>query len=113
VPHLFQANILRLARVLLPHHIGIAPPGPFHHRKIQGDQMSAPTPEQSARKILSIFAEKNVRVGEILMAGQVNLAFLNDGIFRAEDYTAGCNYAQQRGWLEFNGSTIKLLKTGD
>jgi len=74
--------------------------------------MSTPTPEESARKILSIFAEKNVRVGEILMAGQVNLAFLNDTNFRAEDYTVGANYAQQHGWLEFKGTTVKLLKTG-
>jgi hypothetical protein len=72
--------------------------------------MSKPTPEESARKILSIFAEKNIRVGEILMAGQVNRAFLNDRNLRGEDYSEGVQYAQQNGWLEFNGATVRLLK---
>jgi hypothetical protein len=88
--------------------ISALPVGSF----ITENLMSTPNPEESARKILSIFAEKNVSVGEILMAGQVNLGFLNDRKFRAEDYTVGANYAQQHGWLEFKGTTVKLLKTG-
>ncbi|WP_316207607.1 MULTISPECIES: hypothetical protein [unclassified Bradyrhizobium] len=73
---------------------------------------TTPSPEQSARKLLSIFAEKNIRAGEILMAGHVQMAFQRDTRFRASDYSAGAQYAHERNWLQFSATTVKLLEEG-
>jgi len=58
-----------------------------------------PTAEQSARAILGIFKTHNVRAGQVLMAGAVNVPFLQSG-YQAEDYAAGLKYAEEKGWLE-------------
>ena len=68
------------------------------------------SPEESARKILAIFASKNIRAGQILTAGQVNLQFLTTG-GGAEEYAAGAEYALAHGWLE-QSSTFKLTEAG-
>jgi hypothetical protein len=48
-----------------------------------------------------------------MLQNRINLAFLNDTKYRAADYAAGAEYAQQHGWLEFKGTTIRLLKASD
>jgi hypothetical protein len=72
-----------------------------------------PTPEESAKAILAIFKSKNVRAGAILMAGQVNMEFLNDG-GKASDYSSGLQYAIDKGWLEHatGGTGLRLTQTG-
>ena len=71
-----------------------------------------PYTDESARAILQIFAEKNVRENEILMAGQVNLRFLENPKYRAEDYAAGLSYAIEKGWLVNEGTKLRLTPTG-
>ena len=71
-----------------------------------------PYTDESARAILQIFADKNVRAGGGLMAGAVNMTFLNDQKYRAEDYAAGLSYAVEKGWLTIEGTKIRLTETG-
>lgn len=71
-----------------------------------------PYSDESARAILQIFAARNVRAGEILMAGAVNSSFLNDPRHRAEDYAAGLSYAVEKGWVTDEGTMIRLTETG-
>jgi hypothetical protein len=60
---------------------------------------TVPTPEVSARAILSFLKLKDVRPNEMLAAGQVNHQFLTNG-GKAADYAEGIQYATERGWLE-------------
>jgi hypothetical protein len=71
-----------------------------------------PFTDESARAILQIFSDSNVRENEILMAGQVNMRFLSDGRFRAEDYAAGLSYAVEKGWIIDEGNTLRLTPAG-
>ena len=71
-----------------------------------------PTPEESARAILSVFKSKDVRPNEMLMAGQVNLQFLTDG-GKGADYAKGVKYAIEQRWLEpLTNHRIRLTETG-
>jgi hypothetical protein len=71
-----------------------------------------PTPEESARTILSIFGAHNVRPGNVLMAGALNIQFLRDGRTAAE-YAAGLQYAESNGWLEAGpNNSITLTDAG-
>lgn len=71
-----------------------------------------PYTDESARAILQIFAEKNIRGGGALMSGAVNLAFLENRRYRAEDYVAGLSYAIEKGWLTRAGTAIRLTESG-
>jgi hypothetical protein len=72
-----------------------------------------PFTDESARAILEIFADKNVRGGEALMAGAVNLTFLQNPKHRAEDYAAGLSYAVEKGWIVPEGRTkLRLTESG-
>ena len=71
-----------------------------------------PFSDESARAILAIFAARNVRGGEILMAGAVNISFLSNPRHRAEDYAAGLSYAIEKGWVTVEGNMIRLTETG-
>ena len=71
-----------------------------------------PTPEESARAILAIFAVDNSRPDDVLIAGGVNFAFRQAGGM-AEEFQAGLEYAVQNGWLEIGeNDTIKLTSAG-
>jgi hypothetical protein len=71
-----------------------------------------PTPEVSARAILSFFKLKDVRPNEMLVAGQVNQQFLTNG-GQAADYAEGIQYAIERGWLEpLTNNRLRLTETG-
>jgi hypothetical protein len=71
-----------------------------------------PTPEESARAILAIFALNNSRPDDVLMAGQGEFAFRQAGGTAAE-FQAGLEYAVQNGWLEIGeNNTIKLTNAG-
>ena len=49
----------------------------------------------------------------MLMAGQVNMQFLNEG-GKADDYKAGLEYAGSKGWLESGtgGTSLRLTQAG-
>jgi hypothetical protein len=71
-----------------------------------------PTPEESARRILSIFALNNSRPDDVLMAEPANFAFRQAGGSAAE-FQAGLEYAVQNGWLAIGeNNTIKLTNAG-
>ena len=71
-----------------------------------------PTPEEAARRILSIFALNNSRPDDVLMAEQANFAFRQAGGSTAE-FQVGLEYAVQNGWLEISKTNnIKLTNAG-
>ena len=71
-----------------------------------------PTPEELARRILSIFALNNSRPDDMLMAEPAIFAFQQAGGSAAE-FQAGLLYAVQNGWLEIGeNDTIKLTNAG-
>ena len=67
-----------------------------------------PSTEESARAILTIFANRNLR----LMAGAVTQAFLINPNFTAEDYTTALSYAVEKGRLVTKGTMIRLTDSG-
>jgi hypothetical protein len=72
---------------------------------------TAPTPEESARNILAIFKHHNVQTDEVLLAGALNIQFINAGGSPA-DYEAGMGFAIQNGWLEQDGMMVRLNAAG-
>jgi len=71
-----------------------------------------PTPEASARRILSIFALNNSRPHDVLMAQPADFAFRQAGGSAAE-FQVGLEYAVQNGWLEISETNnIKLTNAG-
>jgi hypothetical protein len=73
---------------------------------------TAPTAEDSARRILSIFAGMNQRVGESLRFSHVSMTF-QKGQYRAADFKAGADYAHDHEWLSFdNKGFVTLLEKG-
>ena len=71
-----------------------------------------PTPEESARRILSIFGLNNSRPDDVLVAEQANFAFRQAGGSAAE-FQTGLEHAVQNGWLETGeNNTIKLTRAG-
>jgi hypothetical protein len=72
-----------------------------------------PTPEESARVILAIIAEKHVSAGDQLSIGQVYISFLNQGRTGA-DFIAGMQHAIEQGWIErLSGIMVQLAKLHD
>ena len=57
------------------------------------------TPEESARAILSIFKDKGVQAGQVLLAAQVSVLFLTH-YGSAAEYSEGLNYCAKYNWLE-------------
>ena len=71
-----------------------------------------PKPEESARRILSIFALTNSRPDDALIAEQADFAFRQAGGSAAE-FQVGLEYAVQNGWLEISETNnIKLTNAG-
>ncbi len=68
----------------------------------------APTPEDSARRILSIIAGTGSRAGHGCEFHAVQLKFLNLGGSRAE-LEAGLDYAGEHGWINKGPNNFVLL----
>jgi hypothetical protein len=68
------------------------------------------TPEESARVILAIIAEKQISSGDHLAIGQVYLSFLTQGKMGA-DFIAGMQHAIEQGWIE--PPTGIMVRVGD
>jgi len=75
-------------------------------------QVEVPYADEAARALLQMFARKNVRQNEILMASAVNIKFLKDSKYRAEDYVAGLSYAVEKGWLTNEGNMLRVTPAG-
>jgi hypothetical protein len=72
-----------------------------------------PTPEESARRILQLFAAHNRRAGEILMLGAVNMQFQEGGHYRAADLQSGLTYAAEHGWIDPDYHTaVRITEAG-
>jgi hypothetical protein len=73
---------------------------------------SVPTPEESARAILSFLKLRDVHPNEMVAASQVNQQFLTNG-GKAADYAEGIRHAIERGWLEpLTKDRFRLTETG-
>jgi hypothetical protein len=72
---------------------------------------TAQTAEESARSILAILRDRNVKPGESLRAGPVNRDFISNG-GAALDFDAGLEYAAEMGWLLVVGAVIRLTDRG-
>src|SRR6516225_7683957 len=73
---------------------------------------TVPTPEESARTILSFLKLKDLHPNEMVMASQVNQQFLTNG-GKAPAYAEGIEYAIERGWLEpLTKDRFRLTETG-
>ena len=73
-----------------------------------------PTPEQSAREILSIFVTgANLRAGHSLQRNNFFQVWIDRGL-HDDDFKPGMDYAQQQGWVEIfdNGSSFRLTESG-
>jgi hypothetical protein len=70
--------------------------------------VQAPTPEESARRILSIIASTGSRAGQGCEVHAVRLRFLNLGGSRAE-LEAGLDYAGEHGWIAKGPNNFVLL----
>ena len=71
-----------------------------------------PTPEKAARLILSQFKAANIRAGEILMRGAVEIKAQKDGL-SAPEVGAGLGYGVENGWFDVsNQSFVKLTDVG-
>ncbi len=73
--------------------------------------MTAPTPEESAKRILAIFSSHHVQSGEILMTGQLNSRFLS-GEWRGSDYAVGMTLAVDYGWITLEPTMVRLTEAG-
>ena len=73
-----------------------------------------PTPEQSAREILSIFVtHANMRPGNSLQLNHFFGIWIERGL-HDEDLKHGMDYAQEKGWVEIhdNGYSFRLTESG-
>jgi hypothetical protein len=67
-----------------------------------------PTPEKSARYILAIYKEKDIRPGQGLMQQNFNIPFAQPG-WRGSDWKPGMDYAIEQGWIERGQNNFYLL----
>jgi hypothetical protein len=61
--------------------------------------MSSKSSDDSARRILKMFADLKARPGHVLKDGHVFLGFAGSG-FDLTDFKPGLEYAVEQGWVE-------------
>ena len=71
-----------------------------------------PYTDASARAILQIFAHHNRRAGEAMTRSALQISFLKNQQYRAEDYVAGLSYAIEKEWVIADRTMIKLTEAG-
>ena len=78
--------------------------------------MPTPTPEESARHLLEIFAHSGndtLRAGQVLSRGQAKTEFLKDRRWHIQDFVAGLHYASEQHWIKIPSPTvIRLTEDG-
>lgn len=73
---------------------------------------SEPTPEESARHLLDVFAHAHndaLRVGQVLSRGPAKTAFLQDRRWHIQDFVAGLQYASEHHWIQIPSATVIRL----
>jgi hypothetical protein len=72
-----------------------------------------PTPEDTAREILAIFAENNSRPGTVLRTNNFNAVWHTRGL-ASQDFKPGMEYAVSQGWVEVlpGGASYRLTESG-
>jgi hypothetical protein len=65
---------------------------------------------RNAGYVLEIFRTRNVAIGEFLMSGDVALSFFARA--SGDNFQAAINYAEEQGWIEDEGTHIRLLAQG-
>jgi len=78
----------------------------------RGAMIEPSSTDENARAILSIFRDDGVQAGEVLTAGALYLAFLQNPSHGAEDYVAGLRWAGEKGWLIDEGNIVRLTESG-
>lgn len=77
---------------------------------------AAPTPEQSARHLLDIFAhthDERLRAGQVLSRGPARIGFLKDRQWHVHDFVAALHYASEHRWIKIPSPTvIRLTEDG-
>jgi len=72
----------------------------------------APTPEDAARHILSIFLQFNRRAGDVLGSHNFSGGFF-EAPWRAADFQPGMEYAVKEEWVKIlSGDTYQLTDKG-
>lgn len=75
-----------------------------------------PTPEQSARHLLDIFAHahnEQLRAGQVLSRGPAKIEFLKDRCWHGQDFVAALHYASEHRWIRIPSPTvIRLTEAG-
>jgi hypothetical protein len=75
-----------------------------------------PTPEQSARHLLDVFAHAHhdkLRAGQVLSRGPAKVGFLKDCDWHIQDFVAGLQYASEHRWIRIPSPTvIRLTEDG-
>lgn len=74
---------------------------------------TAPTPEQSAREILSIMNNFGVALGEALPSNSLILVWSSREL-QFEDLQPGIEFAKAQGWIKANsdGTSFELTQAG-
>ena len=89
--------------------------GGLTHRnsRFSMDASTNPTPQDAARKILSVFADERLSLGGTLSLWQLEGAFLMDLRFRIPNYFHGLDYATANTWVRYTDhNSIELLAPG-
>lgn len=77
---------------------------------------TAPTPEQSARHLLDIFAHahnERLRAGQVLSRGPAKIEFLKDHRWHGQDFVTALHYASEHHWIKIPSPTvIRLTEDG-
>lgn len=71
-----------------------------------------PADEDYARALLTIFADRRVRVRQCLPVHEVETAFLTGNMGRRFDFDAALQYATEQGWLTPLLGAIRLTAPG-
>ncbi len=108
---LVPSDSLVVAQFFIGLDVGVAPahlPPVCLMESSEAGLAEALTPEDSARRILSIIASNGSRAGQGCPFHALQLKFLNLGGSRAE-LEAGSNYAGEHGWITNGPNNFVLL----
>lgn len=74
--------------------------------------MELSSTDENARAILGIFRDEGVQGGDVVTAGALYEAFLQNPNHQAEDYAAALRQASEKGWLIDERNVIRLTESG-
>jgi len=68
--------------------------------------------DENARAILGIFRDEGVQAGEVVTAGALYEAFLQNPNHQAQNYAAALRRAGEKGWLIDERNIVRLTESG-